>query len=215
VVAGLLTALAVASGAIDAFCVINLGGAFASVITGNLVNLGRAIATLHPQIGESVAVAVIGYGTGVGLGAIPLRARAGAWTPATSVITGIESALLAVVAVGWWGTGGHPGHEVSLLLLLAAAMAMGTQSSIAQSTGIEGASTTYLTGTLTRAVRAISRPRANLPTREVRQLGAFLGGALAGTLLVQVMPTLAPLLPLGVVVIVAAIGAFATREAAP
>jgi uncharacterized membrane protein YoaK (UPF0700 family) len=63
-VIGFLTTLAFASGAIDAFRVINRGGAFASVITGNLVNLGRAIATLDPNVGETVAAAVIGYGVG-------------------------------------------------------------------------------------------------------------------------------------------------------
>ncbi len=212
---GFLTVLAVASGAIDAFCVIELGGAFASVITGNLVNLGRAIATLDPRIGESVAVAVIGYAVGVGVGAILLRDRAGAWSMATSVVTGIEGLLLAVVVVGWLATAGHPAHVVSLLLLLVAAVAMGAQSSIAQSTGVEGASTTFLTGTLTRAVKAVSRPRASLPTREVRQLGAFLGGAIAGTLLLQVVPAWAPVLPLALVAGVSVVGALATREVRP
>ncbi len=211
-VIGLLTALAVASGAIDAFCVIELGGAFASVITGNLVNLGRAIATLDPQVGESVAAAVIGYGIGVGLGTLPLRRRAGAWTMATSLVTAGESLLLAVVAVGWLSTAGHPGHVASLLLLLIAAIAMGTQSSITQSAGIEGASTTYLTGTLTRAVQAMSRPRAGLPIREARQLGAFLGGAVAGTVLVRLAPIWAPALPLVLVAGVAGVGGLAARE---
>jgi uncharacterized membrane protein YoaK (UPF0700 family) len=179
------------------------------------VNLGRAIATLDPSVGESVAAAVIGYGVGVGLGAIPLRDRPGFWSTSTSAVAGIESVLLAVVAVGWLSTGGHPAHVTSLLLLLVAAAAMGTQSSIAQSTGIEGASTTYLTGTLTRAVKAVSRPRARLPVPEVRQLGAFLGGAVAGSVLVQVLPTWMPLLPLALVSGVAGVGALATRGVRP
>jgi uncharacterized membrane protein YoaK (UPF0700 family) len=43
VVARLLVGLAAAAGCLDAVCMTRLGGVFASVITGNLVQLGRGL----------------------------------------------------------------------------------------------------------------------------------------------------------------------------
>jgi uncharacterized membrane protein YoaK (UPF0700 family) len=46
----LLTVFAAAAGCLDIVCVTRLGGPFASVITGNLVQLGRGIATVDGQL---------------------------------------------------------------------------------------------------------------------------------------------------------------------
>jgi uncharacterized membrane protein YoaK (UPF0700 family) len=54
----LLAVLTAAAGCVDAVCVTRLGGVFASVITGNLVQLGRAIATADGTLATAATTAV-------------------------------------------------------------------------------------------------------------------------------------------------------------
>ncbi|MEV4517593.1 DUF1275 family protein [Dactylosporangium sp. NPDC049525] len=227
----LLLALAAAAGCLDAVCVSRLGGVFASVVTGNLVQLGRAAATADGWAAAGAAVAVASYAAGVAAGTTGLRsqttkpraqttephhpvagphqpaagphhqtteprqpAAAGWWRRTTMVAAG-ETALLAGVAVGWQATGARPGHAATLLLLCAAAAAMGVQSAVTLGSGVAGASTTYLTGTLTSMVRhAITGPHAVTGTGGAARLGALLCGAAAGAGVLRVAPLWAPTL---------------------
>jgi uncharacterized membrane protein YoaK (UPF0700 family) len=69
--ARLLAVLAATAGYLDAVCVARLGGPFASVITGNLVQLGRGIAA-DGRLAVRAAVAVAGYTVGVAAGSVGL-----------------------------------------------------------------------------------------------------------------------------------------------
>ena len=62
--AWLLVALAAASGCIDVICLTRLNAYFASVITGNLVHFGHAIATGDTRSLAGAVVAVGGYAWG-------------------------------------------------------------------------------------------------------------------------------------------------------
>jgi uncharacterized membrane protein YoaK (UPF0700 family) len=192
----LLAVLAAAAGCLDAVCVARLGGPFASVITGNLVQLGRGIAA-DGRLAARAAVAIAGYAVGVAAGSVGLRSDTTGWRRRTSLLGMVEFALLSGVAAGWLASGGQPDAYLILLLLVLAAAAMGVQSAVTVSTGVRGASTTYLTGTLTALVGSLtSAPRrvAGRGGGAVR-LAALLCGATVGAFLLRVAPLWAPAVP--------------------
>jgi uncharacterized membrane protein YoaK (UPF0700 family) len=210
VVVRLLVILAAAAGCLDAVCVTRLGGPFASVITGNLVQLGRGIATPDGRLAVGAAAAVAGYTLGVAAGGAGLGRGSGGWCRRTSLVAAAELALLAGVAAGWLATGGHPDEGTIPLLLTVAAAAMGVQSAVTISSGVPGASTTYLTGTLTGLVRTLTaQPRRSAAVAgDATRLAALLCGAAIGALLLRAAPLWAPALPavlVGTVVVIAAV----------
>jgi uncharacterized membrane protein YoaK (UPF0700 family) len=195
-VARLLVVLAAASGCLDVFCVTQLGGFFASVITGNLVQLGRAIATVDTGLLARGTTAVGSYVLGVAGSTVWLvRARSG-WYRRTGAIAVAEAMLLVGVAAGWQGTAARPGHAAGLALLGAASAASGMQSVVTINSGIGGASTTYLTGTLTDVVRnvVLDPHRFAAGRGALSRLLGLLGGAVLGALMLQAAPTWAPTL---------------------
>lgn len=190
----LLVVLAVASGVLDVVCVTRLGGFFASVITGNLVQVGRAVAAGELRAVAGGAVAVGGYAAGVAGGSLALHAVASGWGRRTAMVAAAEVALLVAVAVGWLATDAHPGYPSGLVLLGAAAAASGTQTALTLNAGVPGASTTYLTGSLTDVVRhGLLDPHRFAATRGgLARLGGLLAGAALGGLLLRVAPDWAP-----------------------
>ncbi|MDP4509681.1 YoaK family protein [Nonomuraea turcica] len=244
----LLVVLAAAAGCLDAVCVMRLGGPFASVITGNLVQLGRGVATLDGALAAGATTAVAAYALGVaaasvGLGRVGLGrgglGRGGAgrgavgWRRGACLIAVAELALLVCVCAGWLVTGGQPNATVAVLLLAPASAAMGVQSALTIGSGVPGASTTYLTGTLTSLVHAgtgtpLRRAAAGAGTPHGRaaggagrllrraagglgRLAALLCGATVGALLLLVAPLWAPALSAVLVAVVVAIIAISTR----
>ncbi|SCD33643.1 DUF1275 family protein [Streptomyces sp. DfronAA-171] len=151
-----LLALSLASGAVDALAVVALGGAFAGVMTGNLVFLGAALGS--PGLPEGVAApaaAVGGYVCGTACAAPALRAR---WGGPLRVL-GAETVVLAVVAVVW--AAGRPTGSEPYALLAALAAAMGGQASAVLALGPAGAPTTFFTSTLTSLVLDLARGGAS------------------------------------------------------
>ncbi|MGW1884931.1 YoaK family protein [Streptomyces sp. NPDC001970] len=203
----LLAVLTAAAGSLDAVCVAGLDGVFASVITGNLVQLGRALVALDGRLAAGATVAVGCYALGVAAATAGLGRRGAGWYRRTSLIVTAELALLAGVAGGWPATDGHPGADATMLLLAAAGAAMGVQSAVTNSSGVRGASTTYLTGTLTGLARALGGEPHRFAAAAAARLAAFLCGATAGALLLRFAPLWAPVLPM---VLVAAVVVTAT-----
>lgn len=192
-----LALLAACAGVVDVWAVVALGGAFAGVVTGNLVTAGHAVAVADPVELLPPAVAVAGFVAGVGLWSLHRRWR----RDAVSAPLLAELVVLVALAVAWLLA-----PAATLPLLAGAAVAMGGQSSVAR---LLGESTTYMTGTLTGAV-------ADLVTGDgrrwsaLRQLGALVLGAVAGGLLLEhlrpAVPAVAVLLA-GAAVVVHAVGA--------
>jgi len=215
VVVRLLAVLAAAAGCLDAVCVARLGGPFASVVTGNLVQLGRGIAA-DGRLAVRAAVAIAGYTVGVAAGSVGLGHAATGWRRRTSLLGVVEFALLCGVAAGWLASGGQPDGYLILLLLVLAAAAMGVQSAVTVSTGVRGASTTYLTGTLTALVGSLtSAPRRVAGTAGAAvRLAALLCGATVGAFLLRVAPLWAPVVPAVLVgaALVAAAGPISFRR---
>jgi uncharacterized membrane protein YoaK (UPF0700 family) len=210
VVVRLLVVLSAVAGCVDVLCVTRLGGLFAGVITGNLVQLGRAIATVDGRLAAGGSAAVGGYALGVAAGTVALRRGGTGWHRRTSLVVAGEATLLAGVAAAWPRVGVQLGRGTAPLLLGLAATAMGVQSAVTISSGVRGASTTYLTGTFTDAVHALAgAPHRITPVAgSAVRLAALLCGASVGALVLRVAPLWAPVLP------VALVGAVVTVAAA-
>ena len=208
---GLLVLLTLTTGAVDASCFLHLGNVFSSVITGNLVLLGVAVATQSASLAIHSGVALAGYSAGVLIGA-PIatrRARGGeTWPLSVSVTLVAEFCVLAAFSVGWELTGGRPGSTAQVLLIAALAVAMGIQSAAVRQLG--GMSTTYLTGTLTAVVtELVTRDRGPGFARSVGVLAAIVSGAVIGGLVAEHAPAWLPaaiMTPLAVVVIASITG---------
>jgi uncharacterized membrane protein YoaK (UPF0700 family) len=203
----LVVALAVLSGATDAIGFLALGGAFTSVMTGNMVLLGIGIGQHDGSLVLHAAAALVAFAAGVAIGTrIVGQAREGdpVWPPAVTRALTVELALFVLFAIGWEAAGGAPEAELTQLLLLATtAVALGIQSGTILRFGVPGLSSTYLTGTLTSAVARLAGGR---PVRDVvgnlKLLAGVIAGAAAGGLLQQEAPRFAPLLQLALLVAV-------------
>jgi uncharacterized membrane protein YoaK (UPF0700 family) len=173
--------LAVTSGATDAISFLTLGGAFTSVMTGNLVLLGVSIGHPNGGLARQIAVALLGYIAGCAAGACitgsPVHGEP-VWPASVTRGFAVEASLFVVYAAGWWSVGGRPTGPVTAGLLGLSALALGIQSSTVKRFGVSGLSTTYLTATMTTLViRLASGGRLRDVARHVFLLVALLVGA--------------------------------------
>jgi uncharacterized membrane protein YoaK (UPF0700 family) len=155
----LLLLLGFTSGAIDAVGLVALGGVFTSVMTGNLIFLGAGIANHNGGEALRALVAICAFMAGAFVGARiagPPRPGDNCWPRAVSVALGVELVLLLGFSAAWWSSSGEPMPGMQTGLLAAAALALGLQSSAILRFGIQGFSTTYMTGTLTSVMSALA-----------------------------------------------------------
>jgi uncharacterized membrane protein YoaK (UPF0700 family) len=175
--------LAVTSGATDAIGYFGLGGAFTSVMTGNLVFLGLSAAHHDAALAGRVGTAVICFVLGCVVGARVAgnhRDGDGVWPPQVQRALLLELGFFVVFAIGWIAAAGRPHDGAQLLLLGCNAVALGIQSSAVQRFGVAGLSTTYLTGTLTMMTIRLA---SGHPPRAVGHSAALLVGLVGGAAL--------------------------------
>ncbi|SCE88240.1 Protein of unknown function [Micromonospora coriariae] len=178
------------------------------------MHFGHAIATADARSLAGAVVAVGGYALGVAGATLPLRRTPPGWNRRTAVVTAVEAVLLLGFAAGWLGCAARPGYAVGLVLLGAAAAASGMQSVITIGAGVRGASTTYLTGSLTELVRRrILDPHRFADLGGLGRLVGLIGGAVLGTVGLRLAPTWAPALAAALVIAVVAVAVTLTRRA--
>jgi uncharacterized membrane protein YoaK (UPF0700 family) len=204
--ASLAVVLSAAAGATDAFSFLRLGNVFTSVMTGNLVLLGLGVgAGLADQI-INTGVAFVAFLLGLAGGSRIARPSPGAdpgLMPQSVVIAlGAELAAFGGLLCGWQASGPHPGNTARLLLLVAAAAAMGIQSAATRQIRVKGLSTTYFTSTIASVVESLSFADRQLRARSVIQLFGLAAGAGMSALLVTGAPRFAPALQCGLLAIV-------------
>lgn len=184
------TLLAAAAGVVDLWALVALGGAFAGVVTGNLVVAAGRLATGDLAEVVPAALAVGGFAAGAVLAGLAAR------TPAatTTRLLAAEVVVLVALALGWGLPAAHS-PVVTSVLLVGAAVAMGVQSVAALDLG---ESTTYMTGTLTGVVRDVVAGGRVRRLAGLRVLAAVIVGAgVAGLLLAvatRVVPAVATVL---------------------
>lgn len=146
-------------------------------------------------------VAVTGYVVGVAgatraAGAGPGRDPSG-WTRRLHAVAAGELVLVATFAVGWELTRTRTSDPAQLALIGLAAVAMGVQSAVMRLSTGSAVSTTYLTGTLTGVVAALSGTGGRRQDwGAVVVLGAAVAGAAVAGLLLTERASWAPLVPL-------------------
>jgi Predicted membrane protein len=196
----LVVLLTVNAGATDAIGFLALGGAFTSVMTGNLVLFGISAAKGDGTLARHILTAVLCFIGGCILGsrlAGVAREDQPIWPPAVTRALGVEFVIFAGYAVGWWAQGSAPRGVAQLALLGGNAIALGVQSSSVQRFGVPGLSTTYMTGTLTTLiVRLTSGHRVRDVADSLQILGGLIAGAIGAAALVLHAPVLAPVLQL-------------------
>jgi uncharacterized membrane protein YoaK (UPF0700 family) len=208
--ARLVGLLAFASGGVDAVTLMALGGAFTSVITGNLVFIGRAAGTSSLTPALDAITAVVGYMAGVAVGS--RLAHVGgdakprvAWPAKATVVLATEAVILLAVNVAWAAYGTRPPSGAIYVMLAAAALALGMQGAAARA--IAGApSTTYMTGALTTLIEALATGRRQtVDMSAIWGLPALIAGAAVGAVLVTHARYFAFLPPLIAVLLVVAV----------
>src|SRR5580700_6759937 len=219
-------ALTFASGANDVASFTRLGGVFTSVMTGNIVLWGLAVARGSLSLASHTAVSIAGYIIGVATGtwiahgfkATDLEkasraeadaAKAGDDLDRASVLPAhvswslaAELILLAGFTVGWEITGASPVGWAQFCLLAVLAAAMGVQAAAVREMGLTDVSTTFLTGTLTALVSSLVSPGQDTP-HGLRRFGVLIGlaaGASLCGLLVATAAAAVPALPLAALI---------------
>jgi uncharacterized membrane protein YoaK (UPF0700 family) len=194
----LVVLLTFVTGSADALGFLALGGAFSSVMTGNMVLFGLAAGRADGALALTSGLAILSFAVGVLVGAHVAgvaRSDDPVWPRRVTVALLVELTVFTAYAVVWELTLDHRQDGVRLAMLLVSAVALGIQSSAVQRFGVSGLSSTYLTGTLTsligdvaaRAAWEVLRPR-------VEVLLALMAGACAGAVLTTRLPAAAPAL---------------------
>ena len=193
----LVLLLTFVTGCADAVGVIALGGAFSSVMTGNMVLLGLSAGATDAALAISAASAIGAYAVGVLLGAqvagVPSPDDP-VWPASVTRALVLELASLVGFLVAWEVTlDQRPSDLRQLVLLMVLAAALGVQGSAVQRFGVPGLSSTYLTGTLTNLIGGIAarRPYRSLAA-SAYLLVALVVGSAVGALLVLQAPRSAP-----------------------
>jgi uncharacterized membrane protein YoaK (UPF0700 family) len=216
----LVVVLTFVTGSADAMGFLALGGAFSSVMTGNMVLLGLSIGRADGELALTSAAAlgsfIVGVLVGAALAGVPTKGDT-VWPRAVNRALLLEAAVFTLFTVVWETTGPSRSANLELGLLMMSATALGIQSSAIQRFGVPGLSSTYLTGTLTALIGAVAarRPRTDLlPKAEI--LLALITGACVGAIVSGHLPLLAPallLLPLlGVIIASSRLSHAATGE---
>ena len=193
--------LALAAGGTDALCLLQLGGVFASVITGNLVLLAASVVQGSAGASIRAGVAVGAYAVAVFAGGRVVAGRRS--VPRSGIphagaarnCLALEAVLLAGLYAGWLATGGRPQDSALPWLLALAGAAMGLQSVAVRALGRPGLSTTYLTGAVTRLISTVGDPgwwRRFDRVQSMALLGLVLGAGIEAVLL-RYLPGIGPL----------------------
>jgi uncharacterized membrane protein YoaK (UPF0700 family) len=137
-------------------------------------------------------------------------AGSGRWAGVRGALT-VELVILCGITAGWAAQGGRPDGTARLVLLAAAALAMGCQSGTVQVAAPPGVSTTWMTGALTGVLKELATTGA-FRARTALVIVMLPLGAVLGGVAVSRAREAAPAVP---AVLVLAALALAWREAAP
>jgi uncharacterized membrane protein YoaK (UPF0700 family) len=174
-------------------------------MTGNMVLLGIATGKHDASIAIHTGVAFLAYVLGSFVGArVAGHAEENEhlWPRPVVYALALELAIMTLFGLWWELVGAAPSTGVEYALLSLNAIALGVQSSAVLRFGISGLSTTYLTGTLTQFIAGLTKRGAPLQVRSAFILLALIGGAALGASAAVYAPRLAPVVPVGALLIV-------------
>ena len=213
----LLVVLTIVTGLVDAVSYVTLGHVFVANMTGNVVFLGFAAAGAPGLSVASSLIALAAFVAGALVGG-RIGARLGAhrgYSLRTS--TALSAGLVAIAVVVAAVAGSDVSQGARYALIVALALAMGTQNAMARRLAIPDLTTTVLTLTVT-GIAADSRLAGGAgghPARRLIALTAMLAGALVGTLLAIHVDRVATLAVATALLVVVAAGVHLLSRGAP
>jgi len=201
----LLFCLTLVAGYADAVAFFGFG-VFTANMTGNTVLLGGALAgriagRLPGAIGVWLPLlSIAGFVAGGAAAALFLRNESAQGHRTSAVLLLVASLLALTAALHRWGGARAVPLDVTLLSAV-----MGLQSIVAVRAGVEGVSTTYVTGTLVRSLmNFLGTAVHNADLRSEGRANAavwalYLGGAFAGAVALRLLGAGALWIPAAVV----------------
>ncbi|MEI2285107.1 YoaK family protein [Paenibacillus polysaccharolyticus] len=205
--------LCMSAGMVDVIGYLGLGHVLTANMTGNIVLLGIAIARAQEFVVLRALLALIGFIAGNAIAAHMLgkvKTKNG-WSPRVTAVFTVESILLLLFAILMI----TPFFEqLSYLLIVLLAVAMGMQTTAARRIGIAGISTTVLTNNLAAVIEDAVSILHRLKHANIRSLvkalssdaylraGAvviYLGGVIIAALLFHHVPLVAVWVPVLVI----------------
>jgi uncharacterized membrane protein YoaK (UPF0700 family) len=177
----LMLTLTFSTGVIDAVGYLGLDRVFSANMTGNVVMLGMALLGGENLPVARLALALVGFVVGALVAGRVLRRASAGWSTRTTVLLGIDSAVVLVLSLVLLRFGAHPADPAGSAITSGLAVAMGIQAATARFIAVRDVTTVVLTSTLT-ALAADSWPGANagLWYRRAAVIGLLLLGAAAG-----------------------------------
>ena len=183
-----LALTAFTAGSVDVISFVRLGGVLGSAMTGNLAFLGLYAAFGRFGSAFGSLVALLGFMLGAAAGSHITRNLAS--RPAILRLLGIETVLLAGVALLWLLRSQRGGYLVDDTLILALSTAMGMQSICGKKINLSNIPTVVFTSTLTNIVIGLTEalaarraPEADTK-RQLVSLALYFTGALTAGLLI-------------------------------
>jgi uncharacterized membrane protein YoaK (UPF0700 family) len=210
----LLLLLTLGTGLVDATSILGLGRVFVANMTGNVVFIGFALAGAPGFSAWGSLVALAGFLVGAAAGGILItRGHAGRGALLRNAMM-IQCVLFAVALAVSLLSGGAQQIAAQLLVLAAAALALGVQNAVVRNLAVPDMTTTVLTMTLTGIGSDLRKGDAATALRRSIAVLAMLVGAFVGALLVLRFGVTAGLAATLAVLVVTLIGAAATSRSA-
>jgi uncharacterized membrane protein YoaK (UPF0700 family) len=205
--------LCMSAGMVDVIGYLGLGHVLTANMTGNIVLLGIAIARAQEFVVLRALLALIGFIAGNAIAAHMLGKvkTINGWSPRVTAVFSVESILLLLFAILMISPFSE---QLSYLLIVLLAVAMGMQTTAARRIGIAGISTTVLTNNLAAVIEDAVSILHRLKHANIRSLikalstdaylraGAvvtYLGGVIVAALLFHHVPLVAVWVPVLVI----------------
>jgi uncharacterized membrane protein YoaK (UPF0700 family) len=185
--------LTVLAGVVDAVSILSLGRVFVANMTGNVVFIGFALAGVS---GFSLAASLSALGGfllgAAGGGAVVVRLGSHRGRLLVALTSGELVLVLAALAAAAMA-GPHLGDGAKAGIAALGALAMGAQNAVVRKLKVYDLTTTVLTMTLTGIAADMREHDQFAIVRRLLAVGAMLGGAVLGAVLVLEVSTVAAL----------------------
>jgi uncharacterized membrane protein YoaK (UPF0700 family) len=213
---GLLLILTAVTGLVDAVSILSLGRVFVANMTGNVVFVGFALAGAPGFSLAASLYALAGFLLGALAGGNLVVTRSRHRGSLVRNAAAVECGLLAVTLIVTVLAGPPLGAATRDAVAGLAAVALGVQNAAVQRLAVPDLTTTVLTRTLTGIAADARTGDPSVALRRVLAVATMLLGAVVGALLVlHVSVAWALAVPTILLGAVAALGAGASRRAAP
>ncbi len=145
----LMLVLTFSTGVIDAVGYLGLDRVFTGNMTGNVVILGMAIVGADDLPVQGPLLALVGFMAGAALGGRVLKSAGPGWTRRTTVLLGLVTVVMLVVAGVLFAIEDDFSETVGVTITTVLGAAMGVQAATARFIAVKDVTTVVVTSTIT------------------------------------------------------------------